>query len=84
MSAKRDGQGEKEGSKATEDISDEDEKEDNWDEDMEKVSENVGTSTACSPKYYYYSSFMKTAYEVCCFSSSHLKNKLCSCDVYNE
>lgn len=40
MSAKRDGQGEKEGSKATEDISDEDEKEENWDEDMEKVSEN--------------------------------------------
>lgn len=45
MSAKRDGQGEKVGSKSTEDISDDDdeeeeEKEDNWDEDMEKVSEN--------------------------------------------
>lgn len=41
MSAKRDGQGEKEGSKATEDISDEDEKEDNWDEDMEKNDDDA-------------------------------------------
>jgi hypothetical protein len=38
LSSKRDVQGDKEGSKATEDISDEDEKEENWGEEMEKVS----------------------------------------------
>ncbi|XP_021921495.1 zinc finger protein on ecdysone puffs-like isoform X2 [Zootermopsis nevadensis] len=37
LSSKRDGQGDKEGPKATEDISDEDEKEENWDEEMEKA-----------------------------------------------
>lgn len=37
LSTKKEGQGDKEGSKATEDISDEDEKDDHWDEEMEKV-----------------------------------------------
>jgi hypothetical protein len=41
LSSKRDGQGDKEGPKATEDISDEDEKEENWEEEMEKVSTDI-------------------------------------------
>lgn len=41
LSSKRDGQEDKEGPKTTEDISDEDEKEENWDEEMEKVGANL-------------------------------------------
>jgi len=41
LSTKKEGQGEREGSKATEDISDDDEKEENWDEDMDKVRTHV-------------------------------------------
>jgi hypothetical protein len=52
LSTKKEGQGEKEGSKATEDISDDDEKEDNWDEDMEKVCKHVEVLSYHLPNYY--------------------------------
>jgi hypothetical protein len=52
LSTKKDGQGEREGSKATEDISDDDEKEDTWDEDMDKVGTHVEVRLYHLPSYY--------------------------------
>ena len=52
MSTKKEGQGEREGSKATEDISDEDEKEDNWDEDIDKVCTHVEVQLYHLPIHY--------------------------------
>ena len=52
MSTKKDGQGEREGSKATEDISDDEEKEENWDEDMDKVCTHVEVQLYRLPSHY--------------------------------
>jgi len=42
LSTKKEGQGEREGSKATEDISDDEDKEENWEEDMDKEQADAG------------------------------------------
>jgi hypothetical protein len=52
LSTKKEGQVEKEGSKATEDISDDDEKEENWDEDMEKVCTHAEMLSYDLPNHY--------------------------------
>lgn len=52
MSTKKEGQGEREGSKATEDISDDDEKEENWDEDMDKVRTHLEVQFYHLPSHY--------------------------------
>jgi len=52
LSTKKEGQGEREGSKATEDISDDDDKEENWDEDMDKVCTHVEVQLHHLPNHY--------------------------------
>jgi hypothetical protein len=82
LSTKKEGQGEREGSKATEDISDDEEKEVNWDEDMDKVCTRVEVQLYRLPSHYCGGSVpVNLTYEESFCSLLLFTVTLCCCEI---